>query len=97
MSRHPAPSQYKDKFVLRLEDGMRLCLADYAKAEKRSMNSEIVMRLQHSTAQDLEIKRLNTVLDLLIAQNQQLAQRLKELDGHCPPIGRLPASHGVQP
>lgn len=37
-----------DKFVLRLPDGMRALIAEAAKASGRSMNAEIVSRLESS-------------------------------------------------
>ncbi len=42
------PSRKLDKFILRLPDGMRDAIAASAKANKRSMNAEIVVRLQSS-------------------------------------------------
>lgn len=40
------PSQMQDKFNLRFPDGMRDAIAERAKANGRSMNSEIVQILQ---------------------------------------------------
>lgn len=37
-----------DKFILRLPDGMRDLIAEEAKANNRSMNAEVVSRLQAS-------------------------------------------------
>jgi hypothetical protein len=42
------PSRKLDKFILRLPDGMRDAIAASAKANNRSMNAEIVLRLQNS-------------------------------------------------
>ena len=42
------PSRKLDKFILRLPDGMRDAIAASAKANNRSMNAEIVARLQKS-------------------------------------------------
>lgn len=42
----PAPSDTADKFMLRLPDGMRERLKDEASRNGRSMNSEIVSRLE---------------------------------------------------
>jgi Arc-like DNA binding domain len=44
------PSQELDKFILRLPDGMRDEIAAAAKANNRSMNAEIVLRLQNSSS-----------------------------------------------
>ncbi|HDR2796283.1 MULTISPECIES: Arc family DNA-binding protein [Enterobacter] len=40
------PSQLQDKFNLRLPDGMRDAIAERAKSNGRSMNSEIIQILQ---------------------------------------------------
>lgn len=48
----PAPSDVADKFMLRLPDGMRDRVAALAKVNGRSMNAEIVQRLQHSIEVD---------------------------------------------
>lgn len=40
------PSQMQDKFNLRFPDGMRDAIADRAKANGRSMNSEIIQILE---------------------------------------------------
>lgn len=42
------PSEQADKFLLRLPDGMRDRLKAEAEANKRSMNAEIVARLEAS-------------------------------------------------
>ena len=41
-------SRTPDKFVVRLPQGMRDRIADVAKQHHRSMNSEIIARLEHS-------------------------------------------------
>ncbi len=48
----PAPSDLLDKFMLRLPDGMRDQIAEVAKKNGRSMNSEIVQRLKDSLLGD---------------------------------------------
>ncbi|WP_027467658.1 Arc family DNA-binding protein [Deefgea rivuli] len=47
-----APSQSADKYILRYPDGMREQIAAAAKANNRSMNAEIVARLQSSFEQE---------------------------------------------
>lgn len=54
-----SPSQAADKFIVRLPDGMRQRIAEVAKRSRRSMNSEIVCRIEHS---------LNTVADPIAAE-----------------------------
>lgn len=46
------PSQLQDKFNLRLPDGMRDAIAERAKTNGRSMNSEIVQILQEALDMD---------------------------------------------
>lgn len=43
-------SREDDKFMLRLPDGMRERIAEIAKAERRSMNSQIVVILENALA-----------------------------------------------
>lgn len=47
-----------DKFIVRLPDGMRQRIGEVSKRARRSMNAEIVCRLEHS---------LNTVVDPIAA------------------------------
>ena len=48
MTRAPSPSRTAEQFVVRFPDGMRDRIADEAKTNNRSMNAEIVARLQAS-------------------------------------------------
>lgn len=63
-------SRTADKFVVRLPNGMREHIAEVAKQHHRSMNSEIIARLEHS------------LLDLPILPEQPSRQVLndKQLD-----------------
>lgn len=45
-------SRTADKFVVRLPDGMRNLIAEVARHQHRSMNSEIIARLENSLQQD---------------------------------------------
>ncbi|MCW2291593.1 plasmid stability protein [Pseudomonas sp. BIGb0408] len=45
-------SRTADKFVVRLPDGMRERIADVARQHHRSMNSEIIARLEQSMLQE---------------------------------------------
>lgn len=47
----PRSPQTSDKFILRLPDGMRSEIAAEAKANGRSMNAEIVARIEASKRQ----------------------------------------------
>lgn len=48
MNKKLYPSDKQDKFMLRLPDGMRERLKELAKANARSLNAEIVKRLEDS-------------------------------------------------
>ncbi|QDI82365.1 Arc family DNA-binding protein [Methylorubrum populi] len=48
MSKPPAPSDIADKFMLRMPEGMRDRLKTAAEENNRSMNAEIIARLQVS-------------------------------------------------
>lgn len=50
MSKELPPSRTAEQFVVRFPDGMRDKIAEAAKANNRSMNAEIVARLQASFA-----------------------------------------------
>lgn len=63
------PSQLQDKFNLRLPEGMRDAIADRAKANGRSMNSEIVQILQEA----LDTDRVLVESDLVDFDSTQAA------------------------
>ncbi len=48
MSSKAYPSQTQDRYIVRFPDGMRDQIAEAAKANNRSMNAEIVSRLERS-------------------------------------------------
>ena len=64
-------SRSADKFVVRLPDGMRERIAAVAKSHHRSMNSEIISRLEHSLLEEggvdgsLEVVHSNYTANLL--------------------------------
>lgn len=78
-------SRTADKFVVRLPEGMRDRIAEVARTQHRSMNSEIVARLESSLGQDgVLIQNDNLNLDStelsqyereLLVRFRQLAQR----------------------
>lgn len=51
------PSQMQDKFNLRFPDGMRDAIAERAKANGRSMNSEIVQILQDALDNEISMPK----------------------------------------
>lgn len=54
-SEDPFPSQVADKYVVRFPDGMRDRIAEAAKANNRTMNAEIVARLEASFEPKAEV------------------------------------------
>ena len=61
----PDVSRDSDKFMLRLPDGMRLKIAADAKANGRSMNAEIVSRLQAPKVQSASAMAWPDLVDAL--------------------------------
>ncbi|WP_447592818.1 Arc family DNA-binding protein [Aquipseudomonas campi] len=75
-------SRTADKFVVRLPDGMRERIADVARNHHRSMNSEIIARLEQSMLQegvlgDDEGLRLDS--PELSLHERELLQRFRQL------------------
>lgn len=68
-----ADSREQDKFVVRLPDGLRPEIAAIARINHRSMNGEIIFRLEHS----LILEQLQKKQDELIAQ---LLKRINTLE-----------------
>lgn len=58
MERKPFPSETQDRFIVRFPDGMRDRIAEVAKANNRSMNAEIVARLERSFTADKEVEQI---------------------------------------
>ncbi|AYC32308.1 Arc family DNA-binding protein [Pseudomonas cavernae] len=75
-------SRTADKFVVRLPDGMRERIADVARNHHRSMNSEIIARLEQSMLQegalddDLSMRLDRPELSL---HERELLQRFRQL------------------
>lgn len=75
-------SRTADKFVVRLPDGMRERIADVARNHHRSMNSEIIARLEQSMLQESALGNdLNMHLDSpeLSLHERELLQRFRQL------------------
>ncbi|AMR67535.1 MULTISPECIES: Arc family DNA-binding protein [Pseudomonadaceae] len=75
-------SRTADKFVVRLPDGMRERIADVARNHHRSMNSEIIARLEQSLIQEDSLgDELNLRLDSpeLSLHERELLQRFRQL------------------
>lgn len=72
-------SRTADKFVVRLPDGMRERIAEVARNHHRSMNSEIIARLEQSLIQEG-------------ALGEELSMRLDGQSSHCTNVNCCSAS-----
>ena len=73
-------SQTQDKFIVRLPDGMREKIAAEAAAAGRSMNAEIVQRLQESFQPKVEISQKRAVYISEVCETAQQVVRYWEMD-----------------
>lgn len=83
-------SRMKDKFVVRLDDGMRERIAAVARAEHRSMNSEIVIRLERSLL-------VTDLVDQQTKLNRILLLQVEELQAKLDSVINAAASEGAGP
>lgn len=70
------PSQMQDKFTVRFPDGLRDAIAERAKRNGRSMNSEIVQILQDAV--DSEGKGTSAVAGIDVQEMHRLLDRVIE-------------------
>lgn len=78
------PSQLQDKFNLRLPDGMKDAIAERAKENGRSINSEIVQILQDALNEKLPMTDKDnpnsmTTEEFVIEFQRQLEEKQKEI------------------
>lgn len=66
-------AQSQDRFIVRLPDGMRDRIAELAKASGRSMNAEIVARLEQTMDADDQLAQLQERISDLESQVENLA------------------------
>lgn len=89
MARKPFPSETQERFIVRFPDGMRDRIADVARENNRSMNAEIVARLEGSfigapprlKSDNSEAERIRNQLIELVERkrkNEQVLAHLKE-------------------
>lgn len=75
----PVSSRTADKFVLRLPDGMREKIAQVARTSHRSMNSEVIARLEQSLDADAGIATTNLNTATLSRLEQDMLKRFRLL------------------
>jgi len=78
MSKELPPSRTADQFVVRFPDGMRDRIAEAAKTNGRSMNSEIVSRLDETFTRTAATHTGSMDLSGSSTQLQEIAQAHKE-------------------
>lgn len=77
----PFNSRTADKFVVRLPEGMREQIADIAKVHHRSMNSEIIARLETSLAEESQAAAIQVDASSLTAGEKQLIKAFRNMHG----------------
>ncbi|XEK64096.1 Arc family DNA-binding protein [Citrobacter meridianamericanus] len=70
------PSQMQDKFTVRFPDGLRDAIADRAKRNGRSMNSEIVQILQDAV--DAKGKDVASVAGIDVQEMHRILEKVIE-------------------
>jgi hypothetical protein len=73
-------SRNQDKFVLRLPDGLRPEIASFAQLNQRSMNGEIIIRLQRSLVMEQIRERQNEVIIQLLKRIEAMESMLSETE-----------------
>ena len=77
-----APSKQLDQFVLRLPAGMRERIRAVADANNRSMNAEIVSRLEDSLDEKQTAASLSINIDLADLGKPDLQEKLQMISDH---------------
>lgn len=68
----------EEKFVVRLPAGMRDRIAVKARVNARSMNAEIVHRLERATELEVELARAHQVIDRLLSDSKPSTAEAQE-------------------
>lgn len=72
------PAAEADKFIVRLPPGMRERIAESARANKRSMNAEVIVRLQASFETGTSALDVDTLATKIAEQLGQLLRGKNE-------------------
>ncbi|WP_104012253.1 Arc family DNA-binding protein [Burkholderia anthinoferrum] len=78
MTKKPFPSEQQERFIVRLPDGMRDRIAEAAKTNNRSMNAEIVARLEESFS-EAEPVAIEHIFPKAVAENTKLRLEMAKL------------------
>ena len=68
-------SREQDKFVIRLPEGLRPQIAATASNNQRSMNGEIIIRLQRSLIQEQLRDEQERIITVLLKQIEELESK----------------------
>lgn len=84
------PSEQKDRLLLRFPDGMREELAQFAKRNERSLNSEIIARLENSLEPERKAYGLggSDPYRVILDANVRISQLLREIEGAMQALGK---------
>lgn len=93
-TKRASTSRESDKYIVRFPDGMRDRIAEAAKASGRSMNAEIVSRLERSFAAD-EAGLPTDALDMLSLQTLLLLTVAGDIDASKLPEGKREMYEGL--
>ena len=74
-------SRTADKFVVRLPDGLRNTIFDVSVRSQRSMNGEIVYRLEQSLQDDQVVTEQSNLIRILTKRVDELEQQLAVAEG----------------
>ncbi|SBW84434.1 Conserved hypothetical protein [Pseudomonas veronii 1YdBTEX2] len=77
----PFNSRTADKFVVRLPEGMRDQISDVSKVHHRSMNSEIIARLEISLAEESQAAAVQVDSASLTGSEMRLLKAFRNLHG----------------
>ncbi|MCU9529354.1 Arc family DNA-binding protein [Pseudomonas mosselii] len=72
-------SRTADKFVVRLPEGMREKIGEVAKVRHRSMNSEIIARLEESLANENDDSKIQVYSDSLSTSEKLMLSAFRKL------------------
>lgn len=78
MEKKPYPSETQERFIIRLPEGMRDRIAESAKANNRSMNAEIVARIQNSFEAQEDVRQLLAPMEEKLNEIGRLLLRQEE-------------------
>lgn len=90
-------SRTADKFVVRLPDGLREKIAVIAATNHRSMNSEIVMRLETTIGEPTESKSDNPVTEVVNQIKGEFFSEIQRLNAHITALTNAAMQEGAGP